>query len=129
MASRPFTRLSRHNLLQPGSLVREIAVNGTPYDTMKDFTPVALVTPTGTLREIAIMLNTEINKFLLEPKVKERMTALGIDRRLTGATQRKILSLARLHLSGFNSPLAALTVPVVFGFEAPRLAAGLFIFL
>ena len=38
-----------------------------------------VVTPTGTPREIVIKLNTEINKFRLDPKVRERMTTLGID--------------------------------------------------
>lgn len=38
-----------------------------------------VVTPTGTPREIVVKLNAEINKFLLDPKVKERMTTLGID--------------------------------------------------
>lgn len=38
-----------------------------------------VVAPTGTPREIIVKLNTEINKLLLDPKVKERMTALGTD--------------------------------------------------
>ena len=38
-----------------------------------------VVTPTGTPREIVIKLNTEINRFLLDPKVREKVTGLGID--------------------------------------------------
>ena len=38
-----------------------------------------LLAPTGTPREIVIKLNTELNKYLLEPKVIEQITSLGID--------------------------------------------------
>lgn len=38
-----------------------------------------VVTPTGTSGEIVTKLNGEINKYLLDPKVKEQMTSLGID--------------------------------------------------
>lgn len=38
-----------------------------------------VLTPAGTPREIVIKLNTEINKYLLDPKVIEQVTSLGID--------------------------------------------------
>jgi tripartite-type tricarboxylate transporter receptor subunit TctC len=38
-----------------------------------------LLAPAGTPREIVIKLNTEINKYLLDPKVIEQVTSLGID--------------------------------------------------
>jgi tripartite-type tricarboxylate transporter receptor subunit TctC len=37
-----------------------------------------VLTPAGTAKEIVIKLNTEINKYLLDPKVREQMTKLGI---------------------------------------------------
>ena len=38
-----------------------------------------LLAPAGTPGEIVIRLNTEINKYLLDPKVREQMSSLGID--------------------------------------------------
>lgn len=38
-----------------------------------------LLAPAGTPGEIVIKLNTEINKYLLDPKVIEQVTSLGID--------------------------------------------------